>query len=376
MDIQSKVNQLQNRSVCEQRSKKWKEFRHKHLTGCDCLTYTRSRESLSRQRSLLEKATLGDERTFFGNSSTRHGTILENVSSYFYTQMTGYTLIELGPIEHEKYTFLAPSTDGISHDKDYTHLTNVEIKSFNKTYSMKGAHDLMKTPTKPKVKKEHLYQMQLQMECLDIDQTDYITVDYNIINSYGDIITKLDQTDLADSISGHYGAVVVVKAVSRMKSTDNVDSPPFPDYSTFAQHLSGDNHPSTSYMHENGSDEWLMYFYSPIFKGRYGLKYLEGWIESVRDWFNDYAGSKHVDGDKWSLTFDRSFYWQLLRFNVRQVLRDRDWFTENLPKFTQFYQELEELRADSTKISQMREKLGGSKQVNIEPQLDKSICYI
>jgi putative phage-type endonuclease len=148
----------------DQRSALWLQERMKYITAsvsgaCAGLTGKVSRENL-----MLEKASLGQFRSFMGGYYTDMGNIFEPVTNSYYCALNNKRIHDFGLIANKKepYTFLAASTDGVTSD-----LINIEIKT------------LVGRFPNGKVKKEYYHQMQHQMECLDLERSDFVEVRYD-----------------------------------------------------------------------------------------------------------------------------------------------------------------------------------------------------
>jgi len=130
---------------------------------------------VARLNLILEKATYGTYRTFFGGKATQYGTRFEPVSNDIYCYRNNTRIHEFGLIPHKTIPFLGASTDGVSDE-----LKNIEIKS-----------PFSRVPN-GKVKKEYMHQMQSQMECLGLNVTDFIEVKYEEYGKLSEMLKRIE----------------------------------------------------------------------------------------------------------------------------------------------------------------------------------------
>lgn len=160
-EYQRKINELKSRSVTSQRTTDWLKVRHEYITASVMASALSLMGKSSRENLLLEKASYGDFKTFFGNIHTHHGNQFEPVTNAIYCYRNNTKIYDYGLIPHKTVPFLGASTDGVTSE-----LRNIEIKSLTSRI-LNG-----------KVKKEYYHQMQLQMECLNLTVTDFIEAKY------------------------------------------------------------------------------------------------------------------------------------------------------------------------------------------------------
>lgn len=163
-----KLNELNKRShFADQRSAEWKQQRHSYITGSAVAHAAGIMGAVARQNLLLEKASTGQFSSFFGNIYTHFGNMMEPVTNAIYCHKNSTQIREYGLIEHKDIKFLGASTDGVTNE-----LRNIEIKS------------LASRQIDGKIKKEYMMQMQMQMQCLGLEVTDFIEARYAIFDTY------------------------------------------------------------------------------------------------------------------------------------------------------------------------------------------------
>lgn len=172
----AKIKELYKRTKKNaQGTQEWLNDRHNYISGSITAHAANHMGYIARLNLILEKATFGEYRTFFGGKATHYGTRYESVSNDIYCYRNNTQIHEFGIIPHKNISFLGASTDGVSNE-----LRNIEIKS---PYS--------RVPN-GKVKKEYMHQMQSQMECLGLIVTDFIEVKYQEYNGLNEMLKRIE----------------------------------------------------------------------------------------------------------------------------------------------------------------------------------------
>lgn len=96
--------------VMEQRSAKWYEERKKRISASDVASAIGCNKYKSCLSLVIDKL-LGSE--FKGNKATEHGQKYEPVAIEKFVRQTGYTVFEVGLVEHPVHKWLAGSPDGV-----------------------------------------------------------------------------------------------------------------------------------------------------------------------------------------------------------------------------------------------------------------------
>ena len=154
----------------DQRTQQWLQQRHQFITGSAVKKCCSTEGSLTQLDSLIEKIEQPVKSSFKGNIYTVEGNILEPVSRDLYLARLAnininYTWQEFGLVKHPTVNWAAASTDGVVYFRDTKELINVEIKSLRSKKSIRSAD---------KLDKGYYCQMQWQMFCLGLDETDFI----------------------------------------------------------------------------------------------------------------------------------------------------------------------------------------------------------
>lgn len=161
-----------------QRTQEWYIRRYNLLsasTGWKCLDSQSNKNAI-----ILEKCRpLNVEKYNYVNinSPFHWGQKYEPVSQMYYEYMYNTKIKEYGCIPHSKYGYLGASPDGI--------VVNRENDRYGRMLEIKNIvnRDITGEP-----KKEYWIQMQLQMECCDLNECDFLETRFKEYNSYEEFI--------------------------------------------------------------------------------------------------------------------------------------------------------------------------------------------
>jgi putative phage-type endonuclease len=172
-EITKKIEYLRNKPQPDQRTQEWYEFRHNLITASNA--YKAFEGESTRNQLIYEKCQplKISENSLFVNINTpfHHGQKYEPLSVMVYENKYGVKVGDFGCIQHDKYSFLGASPDGI----------NIDIAS--PTYGrMLEIKNIVNRVIDGIPKKEYWVQMQMQMETCDLDECDFLEtkfVEYN-----------------------------------------------------------------------------------------------------------------------------------------------------------------------------------------------------
>ena len=168
--LEEQINLLKGKPQPVQRTKEWYEFRHNLITASNAF---KAFESQSTKNQLiyekcqpkidLEQVPSNLKQMVNVNSPMHHGQKYEPLSVMVYEDMYKTKVDDFGCIQHEKYSFLGASPDGINVFRDSLRYGRMlEIKNIVN-------REIDGIP-----KKEYWIQMQLQMEVCDLDECDFL----------------------------------------------------------------------------------------------------------------------------------------------------------------------------------------------------------
>lgn len=298
-----------------QRTQEWFEFRH-NLISASSLGKILGTEA-SRNRLIYEKCQTLDPNKGFGRtsvSSPMHwGQKYEPLSTALYEQLYQTQVSEFGCIQHKEYPFIGASPDGI--------VTKNGCPRFGRMLEIKNIfnREITGIPLK-----DYWIQMQVQMECCDLDQCDFLETRFKEYENEADL--------WADETRAHKGVMLYfVERISicmedeigerrprsntyPCRDNDDVTSPKSAGY-PLAQEYSGI--PRYEYMPLD----------IPLTEAN-----VNEWIETTR----------HKLRRSWSLY--TPIYWYLDQLSCVLVERNRLWFQEAFPLIENTWKTIEEER--------------------------------
>lgn len=202
-----------------QRTKEWFKMREGKITGSECYICFDNVLFGKDLNTLISEKKGEKTNVFINNKYVFHGTLLEEVAVKLYEILTGTLIVESGFIEHPKYDFLGASTDGFIID--YKNLSGkcIEIKC---PYSKRPLNILPEY---------YWFQMQLQMECNDIDECDYFCCRIDKSLSYSEFLsTENPKTIIVETLSGKYHYMEIFNIESKYTKIYKFDNEKFHEF--------------------------------------------------------------------------------------------------------------------------------------------------
>jgi hypothetical protein len=287
--LQDKITGLKNKPQPVQRTDAWYEFRHNLITASNAHKVFDSQSTIN--QLIYEKcqplksttnATEEDKNKMVNINTPFHwGQKYEPVSVMLYEHLYKTKVDDFGCIKHEKYGFLGASPDGINVDQ-----TN---ERFGRMLEIKN---IVNREINGIPKKEYWIQMQLQMEVCDLDECDFLEtkfMEYENASEFFDANHEI----LPENV--HKKGVIVY-------FHNTVEMKPF-------------------------------YVYKPldIIETNEILK----WEEEMVD---KYQNSQH------NYMYVKSIYWKLEILSCVLVLRNRNWFENNIKSIEKVWNIIENER--------------------------------
>jgi len=160
--LEEKLEYLKNIYQPEQRTDEWYKFRHNTLTASNIWKIFKTEHS--RNQLIFEKCEPIKEFNKPNINSPLHwGQKYEPVSILYYEKYYNTIISDFGCIQHNKYSFIAASPDGINTSKDSNlYGRMLEIKNV-------VSREITGIP-----KFEYWIQMQLQMEVCQLNECDFL----------------------------------------------------------------------------------------------------------------------------------------------------------------------------------------------------------
>jgi len=269
-----------------QRSKEWFDMRHSMMTASDIAAIIGANKYSSRKEILLSKC--GVTKKFQGNIATRWGQKFEPVATKIYETLTNSEVIEFGLIPHPVISWLGASPDGITHAG---RMLEIKCPYYNRSID-----------TVP----EYYYpQMQLQLECCDLEYCDFFQCKFK----------EISKEEFESNISSQFKGVII--------SINDYD----PQRET---------NPDTTY--------------------EYDPPEVDARIKEL---------NKRYSGTCIKVT---KIYWILEKSTLIEIKRDREWFRTHLPELRQFWEEVIYYREHPEELkAALQETLKGTeKEISID----------
>jgi putative phage-type endonuclease len=298
--INEKLNYLRNIYQPEQRTDEWYNFRNNLITASNAYKIFGSKSDIN--SLIYEKCNY--IKKHYGNnikSSLHYGQKYEPLSIMLYEKKYNTIIESFGCIQHKEYNFLGASPDGI----------NIKQNSilFGRMLEIKNVVSRIIDGIP---KKEYWIQMQLQMECCDLDETDFLETKFTEYQNEDDFVKD-----------GNF-------------------------------YLSNDNKPKgTLLLFYKNSIPY--YEYQPI--DILNLNDYNIWFDNMIDKNND-------------KTFIEKIFWKLDIFSCVLIKRNKIWFNENIEKIKTLWNTILIERQTGefiNRIPQKRIKKEAKQEIDFEP---------
>jgi hypothetical protein len=285
---------------------------------------------------------LGLAPPFKENFNVYTGKKLETIATLIYSHINNIYLGEFGMVEHlGGIPFIGASPDGIctnmSLDGQFSPLTGrmLEIKCVTyRKLNMSGPEHAFpyEKPDLGIIPHYYWIQMQLQLECCDLEFCDFW------------------QCKLKDYWSERLlkeGMVKCGKTIHKVEQ--GVDRPVDPRFEcgVFIELMPKDS----SNLNAWEKPEWFAKFIYPVRldmnlseKIEWALDIKKNWMQLFPEYVKDYK-------------FGKILYFHLEQSHLFLVTRNKEWFAEKLPKFKQFWDNVLEYRNNPEKMKELIDKL-------------------
>lgn len=226
----------------------------------------------SRNEYIINKCrTFYGENLFKDNIYTLHGKKYEEISCRLYRKLYNTDVIEFGLLPHTRLKYLAASPDGITPNG-----IMLEIKNPNKMYHIPS-------PT-------YFCQMQLQMECADLDECDFLVCEVKELQSEQDYINKkIDESmylDITNSCKQYKG--IVLNKINELDNSINKYIYPPDNLNTTDEFINWSNKTIDEYKTENVIITPNYYVITNWTVLR--IKREKEWFNSVKHYFKETLG--------------------------------------------------------------------------------------
>jgi len=319
----------------------WYEMRNGKITASDGGTVLDVNSHEAQYKFILKKTT---DVPFLSNKFVHHGKKYEEIATIIYEYRMNVSTSEFGLICHPKYKFLGASPDRIcNHFKlDGIHQSKyigrmLEIKCpFVRSINMNGPIIDHICPI------YYWVQVQLQLECCDLEECDFWQCEIREYESRQDFIEDTDPNEHFRSIETKFEKGCLIQLLPKKRMQDIIDG----KYQEVVHDASMYIYPPRIEMSPYECDIWVA---NSLAEMNQNPKY------------NDYF-------------FDKVLYWKLVKSKCVLINRDKQWFAENLPKFEQMWNYVLYFRANKDKLQILLDYIESRKikrNKEIMPVVDK-----
>jgi putative phage-type endonuclease len=287
-ELQDKIDYLKSKPQPTQRTEEWYKFRYNLITASNAY---KAFESQSMMNQLIYEKCLPLKvfdselsKSMVNTNTTLHwGQKYEPLSVLIYEEMYKTKIDDFGCIQHNKYSFLGASPDGINVDQ--------LSERFGRMLEIKNIvnREITGIP-----KKEYWIQMQLQMEVCDLEECDFLETKFteysDATNFYQDYLLESDSTS---KINVKQGIILYFHTIN-----------------------------STPH-----------YVYKPL--NIVELEKIEEWSEMM---VNKY------ESKQFNMLFIKHIYWKLEKLSCVLVTRNKKWFQDNIGQIENIWRIIEKER--------------------------------
>jgi len=161
--------------VNDQRTDGWHLKRSEMITASEITKAFKSATPSARRELILKKIEGAKPGDGGMNSACAHGTRFEPIAKEIYCALQGGgSVVDTSCVVHPKYPFLGASPDGIYMAESRTDPRWGKLIEFKCPVSRKF------DATTP-IPNEYYHQMQLQMECTNLDECDYVEMQFGVL---------------------------------------------------------------------------------------------------------------------------------------------------------------------------------------------------
>jgi putative phage-type endonuclease len=304
----------------EQKSPEWYILRRERITASDGGTIIGWNKYNAPYECLFKKI---EEPPFCGNENVFHGNKYEDIAALLYQDRMNVKLSNFGLLPHPTCHFLGASPDVIidEYKLDGIHKTNlvgrmIEIKCPSRRKIITSGDIFDQCP------KYYWVQVQLQLECCDLDECDFIQCELDEYPSWESFIddTIVNEPYKSETFGLEKGCVIQIlpKSVKKQINYKTYDQIVYDN----AKHI----YPPTIYM-------------SPF--------QYQQWIEQVKKDIE----IKPEYQDKY---FDKVCYWRLEKMGCCLIKRDREWYSKYYQEYEQFWNNVLFFRQNNNKFELLK----------------------
>jgi putative phage-type endonuclease len=298
-EIEFKIQGLRETPQPVQRTPEWYQFRWNLITASNAWKAFESQSAINQLiyekcqplKTFDENGDNGEEdvKMVNTNSPMHWGQKFEPLSVMIYEDMYNSKVEDFGCIKHPTYNFLGASPDGII------------IESSTGRY---GRMLEIKNPVSREItgipKKEYWVQMQLQMEVCDLDECDFLETKFV---EYSDYDSYRDDSAIDNDLNGG-------------------------EFKSYVKSANNSNKGTIIYFHTK--ERKPFYLYQPL------NLYL---ADDIAKWEEE--NIEKYESEPFNYSFLKFIYWKLDKLSCILVLRNKDWFKNNIGQLEKVWKTIE-----------------------------------
>jgi len=326
--IQKKIQGLREIPQPVQRTPEWYQFRWNLITASNAWKAFESQNTINQliyeKCQPLKDFTLeeNEEIKMINTNTTLHwGQKYEPLSVMLYEYTYNSKVEDFGCIQHPVYKFIGASPDGI--------VVKSETGRFGRMLEIKN---IVNREINGIPKKEYWIQMQLQMEVCDLDECDFLEtkfIEYPDYQSYRN-------DSIVSSLNGE-------------------------EFNSYATTKDGSYKGIIIHFHTNKGTPY--YEYMP----------LNIWTpDDVSNWENNMV--QKYESEPYRYTFLKFIYWKLEKLSCVLVLRNKEWFKNNVKALEKVWKIIEEERVSGYEHRAPAKR--SKKEQPIKPYVKEETCFL
>lgn len=299
-NIEDKILTLKELPQPEQRTPEWYQFRWNLITASNAYKAFESQSTINQliyEKCQPLKTFLNEDeevKMVNVNSPLHWGQKYEPLSVLIYEDKYKTKIGDFGCIQHPNYKFLGASPDGINIDKTSDRYGRMlEIKNV-------VSREINGIP-----KKEYWVQMQLQMEVCDLDECDFLETKFVEYPDRNAFTQDISNEIYIDSYGNEY----------------------------YNRCLSNDNKIKGEIIYFHTKEGKPFYIYKP-------LDYIN--ITDIDEWENNTVDI--YENEPYNYIYMKTIFWKLEVLSCILVLRNREWFKNNIFQLEKVWNTIEEER--------------------------------
>jgi putative phage-type endonuclease len=328
--IKQKIQCLREAPQPVQRTPEWYQFRWNLITASNAWKAFESQNTIN--QLIYEKCQplkdtsseeIDEEVKMINTNTTLHwGQKYEPLSVMIYEHNYNSKVEDFGCIQHPVYKFIGASPDGI--------IVKSETGRYGRMLEIKN---IVNREINGIPKKEYWVQMQLQMEVCDLDECDFLETKFT---EYPDYQSYRNDSIISSFNGEEFNSYVTAKDGS---------------YKGIIVHF----HTSTGTPH---------YEYMP----------LNYWTPNQISEWEDNIVQKY-ESEPYKYTFLKFIYWKLEKLSCVLVLRNKEWFKNNVGQLEKVWKTIEEERVTGYE-HRAPTKRAKKEQLPFKPYVNEETCFL